>query len=232
MKSKKIISIIMKFDMYAYFTGNNVPSTDTTNYWIMSNVEFKPDAMIVGKWLIFCNRTKKDKDKLTELDRVWKTIFDTHKYDAKTSTAVDMSTSSDNTKGVICVYTSEEDIHKVSEELDKLLPNINKQICYKYDTQTRSREYAVNGDTQICKYKKNIGTIVIPANVDYRKSNEIDCNIIPYGKHKGTKFEDAPPNYLNWIKSLKTGMFYKAYMRYLDQQEKYSKEDYFKNKIE
>lgn len=139
-------------------TNQLTPSRETDEFWISTTHEPCEDEGpdIVGKWLLFCDRQKKDRRNLTQLDKYWKTIEKSNKFYAKVSTAKPNPLAVDNTVGVICIYTTEKNRIQVANELSVLFKGSYKWIRYKYDYQTNNGEYQVNGNKNICKYSRKL----------------------------------------------------------------------------
>lgn len=126
----------------------NIPSTVLSVFWCRHF--HKNEKLIVGKWMMFRNKTIRDEDKLTELDRCFNKIKTNINLIAKCSTKKkNPNASKKDTDGVICIYTRDDNQDEIRDELKKLFPESGIMILYKYNVQTHNGEYSINGNKNI-----------------------------------------------------------------------------------
>ena len=117
------------------------PTSITDGYWLyIEGPDHLRSKEAFGKWLVFRKRT--------ELDKTWHVIRQSVQSGelgaiaAKSSTALDNPNAWDKDTGVICVYTTEDDIDLVGLKLVHMLKH---DIRYKTDMATLSGMYANRG---------------------------------------------------------------------------------------
>lgn len=122
------------------------PSTITDGYWVYID---NPSRLgrTYGKWLVF------GKLKL-ELDQLWHKIHPLVSSGqlgatrAKCSTARPNPTTNDHSRGVICVYTTQQMRDEVGQRLQSV---VKKTIMYKSDEATLAGRYVSQGHKRVCE---------------------------------------------------------------------------------
>lgn len=139
---KSFLAIILHILFSEKWMTENQHMFLTKSAWIYafpSDWNNEDGKLCFGKWLVF--------RKHEELDETWQ-LIKTHvrsgylgKQCADCSTMVRTETS--GTKGVICVFTSKEDIDEIGLKLIKLV--LDKKLLYKTNAATMRNLYAVYG---------------------------------------------------------------------------------------
>ena len=122
------------------------PSSVTEDCWVWTD---NPTRLgeTYGKWLVFAKKG-------AELDGLWLTIHPIVRTGvlgatgAKCSTNLSTGTSVDDSRGVICVYTTKEMRDEVGL---KLLEVVKQTIRYKSDEATLRGMYASRGYKNTCE---------------------------------------------------------------------------------
>eukprot|EP00731_Ephydatia_muelleri_P018383 Em0011g423a len=117
------------------------PSTFTGGYWVyVEGPDHLRSQPALGKWLIF--RKRSELDKTWHMVRQCVTSGELGAVAAKSSTALDNPNAWSKDTGVICVYTTEDDVDLVGLKLVHMLKH---DIRYKTDEATYSGMYANRG---------------------------------------------------------------------------------------
>lgn len=124
------------------------PSSVTDDFWVWTDYSSRGELGVTyGKWLVFGRKG-------AELDGLWHTIHPlvrSGKLGAtggKCFTDVSSSTSKDDGRGVICVYTTKEMRDEVGL---KLVEVVQQTIRYKSDEATLRGAYASRGYKNTCE---------------------------------------------------------------------------------
>ena len=123
------------------------PSSVSDDYWVWTDNNSEDLGITYGKWLVFDKRGAK-------LDGLWHTIHPLVRSGklgatgAKCSTRLSGETSTDNDRGVICVYTTKEMRDEVGL---KLIEEVKRTIRYKSDEATLRGVYAARGYKRTCE---------------------------------------------------------------------------------
>ena len=122
------------------------PSSVTDDYWVWTDCPWA-FGTTYGKWLVFRKKGK-------ELDSIWHTIHPLVRSGnlgatgAKCSTSLSTGPAVDNSRGVICVYTTKEMRDEVGL---KLVEEVQQTIRYKSDEVTLKGMYASRGHNNTCE---------------------------------------------------------------------------------
>ena len=123
------------------------PSSVTDDYWVWTDGPAEL-GNTYGKWLVFGKKAG------GELDGLWHSLHPLVRSGklgatgAKCSTAIDNPTSRDNSRGVICVYTTRE----MRDEVGMNVVNVVKQtIKFKSDEATLQGRYVAYGQSRTCE---------------------------------------------------------------------------------
>ena len=122
------------------------PSTVMDAYWVYTNNPINLGETY-GKWLVFGKRGE-------ILDALWHKLHPLVRAGqlgataAKCSTGISEGTSVDDSRGVICVYTTQE-MRDVVGPL--LIEEVKMTIKYKSDEATLAGRYASRGHKNVCE---------------------------------------------------------------------------------
>lgn len=122
------------------------PSSVTDGYWVWANGS-RELGDTYGKWLVFGKRG-------SELDGLWHTLHPlvrSGKLGAtavKCSTSLSTGTSVNDSRGVICVYTTKEMRDEVGL---KVVEEVKQTIRYKSDEATLQGAYVSRGYKNTCE---------------------------------------------------------------------------------
>jgi hypothetical protein len=149
-------------------SNTEMPSKITNCYWVYAPGSFDSDDetsnnQLVGKWMIFLNKSDKVNDDQTELDICWEKIrnlvANNQLYGAKCSTSLDNPNSWDPKNGVIIVYTKNyDDRADVKRSVELIRKNIDykQYLYYKTDEATLSGQYRKSGNKRVSLYRHSV----------------------------------------------------------------------------
>ena len=124
------------------------PSSVTDDYWVWVDNPARTDLGVTyGKWLVFARKGG-------AVDSKWHKIHPLVSSGAlgatgaKCSTGLSTGTTTDDSRGVICVYTTREMRDEVGS---RLLEEVKHTIRYKSDEATRAGKYVSRGYKGVCE---------------------------------------------------------------------------------
>ena len=145
-----------------------IPTKINNSYWVYaqgsdSTNDGPSNSNLVGKWMIFLNKSDKIEGDKTELDIGWEKIRNlvttNQLYSAKCSTSLDNPNSWAPNSGVLIVYTKNyDDRADVKRSADLIRKNIDykQYLYYKTDEATLTGQYRKTGNKRVSMYRHSI----------------------------------------------------------------------------